>query len=115
MHIRVARTFLPLLFLLPASVLVAQKQPFDVRALMQLARISDPQLSPDGRLVAFTVQTVDLEKNTKPKQIYVVPLAGGGPRTIAEDAEQAALVAGFKEDRFRLQSRRCLTDLVNGR
>jgi dipeptidyl aminopeptidase/acylaminoacyl peptidase len=88
MHIRVARTFLPLLFLLPASVLVAQKQPFDVRALMQLARISDPQLSPDGRLVAFTVQTVDLEKNTKPKQIYIVPLVGGGPRTIAEDAER---------------------------
>ena len=88
MHIRVARAFLPLPLLLPASVLVAQKQPFDVHTLMQLARIGDPQLSPDGRSVAFTVQTVDVEKNTKPKQIYVVPLDGGEPRKIAEDAER---------------------------
>jgi len=88
MHIRVARAFLPLPLLLAASVLVAQKQPFDVHALMQLARISDPQLSPDGHSVAFTVQTIDIEKDTKPKQIYIVPLAGGEPRKIADDAER---------------------------
>src|SRR5689334_9993908 len=67
-------------FLLFAAVLsVAQTQPFTVDAMMKLARISEPQLSPDGTLVAFTVQTVNLESNTKPKQIYVVPLAGGAP------------------------------------
>ena len=88
MHIRVARALAPLPLLCLPSALVAQKQPFDVHALMQLARISDPQLSPDGRWVAFSVQTVDLEKNTKPKQIYIVPLAGGEPRKIAEEAER---------------------------
>ena len=88
MHIRVARAFLPLALLLLASVLVAQKQPFDVHTLMKLARISDPQLSPDGRLVAFTVQTIDIEKNKKPKQIYIVPLEGGEARKIADEAER---------------------------
>src|ERR1700692_4702829 len=63
MHIRVPRAVLPLALLLPASILVAQKQPFDAHTLMQLARVSDPQLSPDGRSVAFTVQTIDIEKN----------------------------------------------------
>ncbi len=88
MHIRLARAVLPLALLLLASVLVAQKQPFDVHTLMQLARISDPQLSPDGRSIVFTVQTIDIEKNTKPKQIYIVPLAGGEARKIADEAER---------------------------
>lgn len=55
---------------------------------MQLARLSDPQLSPDGRWVAFAVQTVDIANNTKPKQIYVVALNGGVPRKIADAAER---------------------------
>jgi len=67
------------------SSLFAQKQPFDVQTMMKLSRISEPQLSPDGKLVAFTVQTVDLDKNIKPKQIYVVPLNGGLPRQITRD------------------------------
>lgn len=66
-----------LVFALAAPAL-AQK-PFDVNALLKLARIDAPQVSPDGRSVAFTVQTIDLDANTKPKQIYVVPVQGGAP------------------------------------
>jgi len=69
------------LFLIAAS-LSAQKQPFDVQALLKIARIQDPQLSPDGKTVAFTVQTVDIAQNTKPKQIYTIPINGGAPRQI---------------------------------
>ncbi len=65
-----------------SSPLAAQKLPFNVQAMMQLARISEPQLSPDGRFVAFTVQTIDLEANKKPKQIYIVPADGGDARQI---------------------------------
>src|SRR5437899_5732676 len=71
------------LILLVAPLASAQKLPFDVRALMQVARTSDPQLSPDGRTVAFTVQTVDLENNKKSTQIYSVPIDGGSPRSLA--------------------------------
>jgi dipeptidyl aminopeptidase/acylaminoacyl peptidase len=88
MHTEVARAFARVPLLLAASALVAQQQPFDAQALMQLARISDPQLSPDGRWVAFTVQTIDIEKNTKPKQIDIVALAGGPPRKVADSAER---------------------------
>jgi dipeptidyl aminopeptidase/acylaminoacyl peptidase len=63
--------------------LSAQKQPFDVQALLKIARISEPQLSPDGKTIAFTVQTINLDQNTKPKQIYVVPTSGGEPRQIS--------------------------------
>ena len=63
--------------LLAASGLFAQKPPLDPQALLELARISDPQVSPDGRLVAFTVQNIDVPTNKRVTQIYVAPVAGG--------------------------------------
>jgi len=74
-----------LTFLCAVTALVAQKQPFTVDTMLKLARISEPVLSPDGAQVAFTVQTVDLDKNTKPSQIYVVPVQGGAPRQLTSE------------------------------
>src|SRR5260370_2937336 len=68
-----------------ASGLHAQKQPFDVTGLLKIARISEPQLSPDGKLVAFTGQKVDVNQNTKPKQIWVVPSDGGAAQQLTQD------------------------------
>jgi Tol biopolymer transport system component len=63
----------------------AAKAPFTFEAMMRLARIDDPQLSPDGKLVAFTAQTIDLPNNSKSTQIYVVPLDGGVPQRLTND------------------------------
>ena len=63
--------------LLAAPLVFGQKQPFTVQSMLRLARISEPALSPNGRTIAFTVQTVDLEQNAKPKQIYLTPVDGG--------------------------------------
>jgi dipeptidyl aminopeptidase/acylaminoacyl peptidase len=65
----------------------AQKSPFDASAMMELKRISDPQISPDGRWVSFTVQSVDVPANKKPQQIWTVPIDGGVPRQITHDGE----------------------------
>ncbi|MGP8246549.1 MAG: prolyl oligopeptidase family serine peptidase [Bryobacteraceae bacterium] len=66
-------------------MLFAQKRPFDANAMMELKRISDPQISPDAKWVVFTVQSVDVAANTKPSQIWIVPLAGGTHRQITHD------------------------------
>ena len=74
-----------LFILLSAAALAAQtpspaaKKPFDVYALQQVARISDPQLSPDGFTVAFVVQRVFLSENRTEKQIFVVSTDGSQP------------------------------------
>jgi dipeptidyl aminopeptidase/acylaminoacyl peptidase len=63
----------------------AAKAPFTFDAMMKLARIDEPQVSPDGKTVVFTVQTVDMASNTKPTQIYVVPLEGGAPLRLTNE------------------------------
>ncbi|MCL6545043.1 MAG: S9 family peptidase [Bryobacteraceae bacterium] len=63
------------------------QEPFDPQALMQVQRITDPQLSPDGKTVAFVVQRIDLENNRRPTQIYTVPLGLGEPRQITQEGE----------------------------
>lgn len=66
---------------------IAGKEPFDVWALPRIARISDPQLSPGGRTVAFVVERPLVSDNTKTKQIYSVPLSGGDSRRVSLDGD----------------------------
>jgi dipeptidyl aminopeptidase/acylaminoacyl peptidase len=68
-----------------AAGATAQKRPFDVETLLRIRRISEPALSPDGKTVAFTVTTPDLEGNSRPKQIWTVPVSGGAPRQITHE------------------------------
>ncbi len=52
--------------------------------LMALKRVSDPQVSPSGKWVMFSVTDVSLEKNTKVNHLWVVGLnATAGPSTAA--------------------------------
>jgi dipeptidyl aminopeptidase/acylaminoacyl peptidase len=75
------------LVLVLCAITFAQKRPFDANALLELKRIGDPQISPDGRLVVFQIQTVDVPNNKKPVQIWIVPLDGGTPKQITHDGE----------------------------
>jgi dipeptidyl aminopeptidase/acylaminoacyl peptidase len=61
-------SFLVILF----SVSAAQR-PFNFDDMMKVRRVSDPQLSPDGRTVAFVIGDVDMNANRVINQIYSVP------------------------------------------
>jgi dipeptidyl aminopeptidase/acylaminoacyl peptidase len=54
------------------------KRPMTFQDLMALKRVSDPQISPSGKWVMFSVTDVSLEKNTKVNHLWVVPLGSGG-------------------------------------
>jgi dipeptidyl aminopeptidase/acylaminoacyl peptidase len=80
------RLLLALLCLgLPAA---AQKAPFTAEVLWKLSRISEPQLSPDGTQVAFTVGQPDIEGNATRRHIWTVPISGGTPTQITRDGTQ---------------------------
>jgi dipeptidyl aminopeptidase/acylaminoacyl peptidase len=66
----------------------AQKAPFDFDALLQVQRLADPQVSPDGRTVAFSIAVPDLANNRTSRSVWSVPLAGGQPRKLAEQADR---------------------------
>jgi dipeptidyl aminopeptidase/acylaminoacyl peptidase len=50
--------------------------------LQRMKRVSDPQISPSGRWVMFSVTDVDLEKNSKVNHLWVVPMGGGRERQV---------------------------------
>ena len=52
------------------------KRPMTFTDLQRMKRVSDPQISPSGKWVMFSVTEVDLEKNLKVNHLWVVPLAG---------------------------------------
>ncbi len=71
---------------LACSAAIGAKTPFDAETMLQLTRVGDPQVSPDGSLVAFSAVTVDAAKNKKQSHIYVIPLQGGEPKEIGDPA-----------------------------
>lgn len=74
---RLLRHALVALLLAPAA-LAAQRamQPNDWH---RLTTVSQPAMSPDGRMVAFTVTTVNERENKRHQEVWVVPSAGGDP------------------------------------
>ena len=60
-----------------ANAAGAAKRPMTFADLMAMKRVSDPQISPSGKWVLFSVMEVNLEKNTKITNLWVVPIDGG--------------------------------------
>jgi len=82
---RLLLSLLVLSFVLP---LAAQaKHPFTFDDMMKLKRVGDPQVSPDGKWVLFSVVDVDLAANSKTPHIWIVPTAGGQEKEIIADQD----------------------------
>src|SRR5437879_2372518 len=73
-----------------ASFVIAQERRFTIDDLLKVRRVSDPQVSPKGDLVAFTITDVDRVANKGTTQIYVVPLSGGETRQLTNDEHSSA-------------------------
>jgi dipeptidyl aminopeptidase/acylaminoacyl peptidase len=76
---------LVLAFTIPS--LAQAKHPFTFEDMMKLKRVGEPEVSPDGKWVIFSVVDVDLEANTKTPHIWIVPTAGGQEREIIADQD----------------------------
>jgi dipeptidyl aminopeptidase/acylaminoacyl peptidase len=75
------------LITLSLSVPAQSKHPFTFEDMMKLKRVGDPQISPDGKWVLFSVVDVDLAANTKTPHIWIVFTAGGQEKEIIADQD----------------------------
>ncbi len=70
------------LVLVPRSAVFAQQpthalRPITIDDYFQIQVVSDPQLSPDGRFVTYTVQNRLLKEDKNEDRVWMVPISGG--------------------------------------
>ncbi|HXG94248.1 MAG TPA: S9 family peptidase [Blastocatellia bacterium] len=65
-------------------------RPFTIDDLIKIRRASDPQLSPDGRTIAYTITDTDKEANRRTTQIYLISTEGGEPRQLTNEKQSSS-------------------------
>jgi hypothetical protein len=85
------------LALLPAVAVAADgKRPMTVEDLFRFKRVADPQISPDGKTVAYVVTTVDLPGNKTSSTIWLAPTVNGPPRQLTNTTKKDRTRAGVR-------------------
>src|SRR5262245_25388604 len=79
---------------LAASTLLAQsgpaaggKGPFTADDLVRMKRVSDPQVSPDGRYVAYVMSETDLDADKRRTDLWLIDLTSkdSAPRRLTQN------------------------------
>ena len=68
-----------LLSILLTSAVYSQeiKRPISIDDILSLKSVRSPQISPDGKWIAFTVSEKDMEKDKSETRLWMIPAAGG--------------------------------------
>jgi len=67
-----------------AGAQAQEKRAITFHDLISMHRLSDPQISPDGKWVAYGVATPDFDANHQVKNIWIVAVAGGESRQLTQ-------------------------------
>ena len=86
------------LFIALSSVALSQNRSYTVDDLLKVRRVSDPQLSPDGRHVALVIGDVNFADNRVVNQIYVTPVSGGGELKRLTDGKTSSSAPRWSPD-----------------
>lgn len=85
----------------PAAAPATAKRAITFADFAAVRAVGDPQLSPDGRTVLYSVRTTDVEANRRTTRTFAVPVAGGAPRPFP-DASTTATEARWSPDGRRV-------------
>jgi len=64
--------------LLASPLGAQQKHPITFDDFASVRAVGDPQISPDGKVVLYSVRTTDVSKNARSSRTVSVPIGGGG-------------------------------------
>jgi dipeptidyl aminopeptidase/acylaminoacyl peptidase len=72
-----------------AAARATEARPFTIEDLLKVRRVADPQVSPDGHYVTFTVREIDLQADASHDSLWLIDLANRGEprRLIPEGAD----------------------------
>ncbi|MFA5834518.1 MAG: S9 family peptidase [Bacteroidota bacterium] len=79
------KQFFIVLLLATCSILFLQSQtrrPLQLEDMFTIKRVSDPQLSPDGKTVAYVVSVVDKAANRTNSDIWLISVVGGDAKQL---------------------------------
>jgi len=79
------KVFLIAILFLTAGLSAGEKTPFTIADLYRIKYISDPQISPDGKQVAFTATQYDLPENESNTDIWLLELSSGATRRLTNN------------------------------
>ena len=66
------------------------KHPMTFDDMMKLHRVSDTQISPDGKWVAYSVATPDMEANRNAGNLWMVSTEGGAPIQLTQSGHDSS-------------------------
>ncbi len=84
------RLFLSVAIVFALALAANAQLTFTVNDLINLKRVADPQLSPDGRTVAFTIGVVNKEANRTLTQIFVMSADGSGQKQLTNGSSSSS-------------------------
>ena len=77
LHVLLLALFVPVAARAQGQPAEPQKRNLTVDDLFQIKRVGDPQISPDGKWLAYTVGTTDLKKEQSENRLWMIPIEGG--------------------------------------
>src|SRR5260370_11545703 len=77
---------------LAVSAQEATKHAITFDDMIKLHRIAEPQVSPDGKWVAYTAATPDMEANRNASNIWMVPTTGGAALQLTQSGHDSSPV-----------------------
>jgi dipeptidyl aminopeptidase/acylaminoacyl peptidase len=82
-----------LILALASAAKVKEQQPtrpITIDDLLKVRRVSDPQVSPDGRWIAYSIADTDKAANKRVTQIYLISSDGGEPRQLTNEKQSSS-------------------------
>ncbi len=76
-HVVLLALWVPVAFAAQGQPAESQKRNLTVDDLFQIKRVGDPQISPDGKWLAYTVGTTDLKEEKSENRLWMIPVEGG--------------------------------------
>ena len=87
--------------LVPIAAAQQKDQKFTIDDLLKVRRVGDPQVSPNGQMMAYTITDVDKAANRSLTQIYLVPIGGGESRQLT-NADRSSSAPRWSPDGEKL-------------